>query len=187
MYPQAAGSRRCIIDTRRRPQWCLVSLKVFFCKGIQRKVSKMPGVYLSTSKFYAKEGTKEPFFFPAQAWRPSTYEGAHLLQHSLLLRSTTSLQVRSCGVQIAAHFCSCSTMEGLVSRRGGGAAPYRPLCSVVCSRGGKALYRPLFADLYSKGGRVFTVSCVRLYMAGEGQLSTVPCVRFCVAQWGVAL
>ena len=68
---EEAGSRRGIIDTRRRHQW-FVSLRDFHCKGIHTYV----GVDLYRSKYMLRQEITS-FFFSAQAWRPSTCEGAH--------------------------------------------------------------------------------------------------------------
>ena len=58
-----------------------------------------------------------------------------------------------CALQIAAQFYYDSTMEGVVSSRGG-TAPYRPLCSV----------------LYSRRGRFCTIPCVWFNLGGDGSL-----------------
>ena len=125
-------------------EW-LVSLKDFRCKGILRQVSKMPGIYRSICQ--------------------GGQEGLHLF---LIRPSLVTLQIRGssqllctihycCGrrhykyaavAYITAQFYYYNTMEGLVSSRGG-AAPYRPLCSVLC---------------ITRGGQLSTAPCVWFYI-----------------------
>ena len=54
-------------------EWLVFPRRVFFVRVRMhqtQEVSKMPVIYRS---IYTKEGQKEPTFFCAQAWRPSTY------------------------------------------------------------------------------------------------------------------
>ena len=95
----------------------------------------------------------EPFFFhPLMLGDPPHKTGLITpLYHPLLLRSP-SLQVRNCGLQIAAQFCYYSPMEGLRSGRGGDG----PLPS------------PVFGT-YNRGGRRSTAPCVRFCIAQGGK------------------
>ena len=123
--------------------------------------------YLSIIIVCAKEGKKETFSISAQAWRPSTYERVH---SSFVPLTTAAVAVTTQQLWPTIGRRPVVCYERHCIKQGGDGSLPSPVFRFIW-QGGAALYRPLCSVLYSRGGRLCTVPCVRFYIAGgDGSL-----------------
>ena len=161
-----AGSRRGIIDARRCHQslW-LVSLKDFRSKGIHGGVEVAQ--YLASNDMPRKARSNLYFLIRPSLVKPTYYEQAH---SSFVPLAAAAVAVTTQYAAVAYRSPPSNTIvlwKALYQPGEGGAAPYRPLSSVLYSRGGAVLYRPLCSVLYSREGTpLYRPLCSDLYCRG---------------------
>ena len=100
----------------------VVFLEIFSLQGYTQVVSVEDApVSISIYVYMLKKARRNLFLFhPPKLGDPTHTRGLIApLYHPLLLLRSLSLQVRSCGLQIAAQFYYCNTMKCLESSRGG--------------------------------------------------------------------